>query len=197
MKFSTNIIFYCVKSRSPSMFKDEHSNIKGNLPLITNGRVPKNGMGRQPENWKRIYVSRKRILDGQGTLRCNEREASRRMCAQFVLHYFQRDFFVVSVKLKKLQILDVFPNSSAGYSWCHFIGPGLCNLIFNWKLYSKVQMKTKLTEEAREIPIAYVNEFFYFKRIRDDTIAECVMNSLWLLLNEYSTGCCILATSFF
>ena len=74
------------------------------------------------------------------------------------------------------------------------IGPGVANLVYEWKLFNYLPV---LEENVKNF--GYREAFI---RNSNDLLTiygpfECLIMSLRLLLNEYSTGFCLLATSFY
>ena len=74
-------------------------------------------------------------------------------------------------------------------------GPGVANVIYEWKLMSKHYAEAKMLADAypRVFPYVRMEEFESFHRI--DGLLACVLLELRTFLNEYSTGLCLTATA--
>ena len=75
-------------------------------------------------------------------------------------------------------------------------GPGIANVIYEWKLMSKYNAIAKLlaSVEHWQSPYVPIVQFESFHRVGG--LLGCVLLELRTFLNEYSTGFCLTATAF-
>ena len=77
------------------------------------------------------------------------------------------------------------------------IGPGVANLIFEWRLESNILEYKRIHDSVYSQYSSFLlpRNFFLFNSLTG--IPQCVLVYLRVLLNQYSTGLCMLATAIF
>ena len=91
------------------------------------------------------------------------------------------------------------------HSWAFFpimmqafvdiIGPGIANIVFECQLTTRMREFIVQQTRTNSIPFLLPRDFVLFNSLSG--IPQCLLVYLRVLLNEYTTGCCMVATAVF